>query len=91
MATTLDEEFRKTMAEFAAGATVANERFSLTSVRIVATNIDADAEVWSLTAAEAEKRARKYRLVAAYALRGAALCDDHVSEMQAMVAEIPAP
>lgn len=90
MATTLDDEFRKTMAEFAQGAEAANERFSLTTVRIVATNIDSDEEIWSLTAAEAEKRGRKFRLIAAYALRGAALCDDHVSDMATMHEEITA-
>lgn len=83
MATTLDEEFRKTMAEFAAGANGANERFSLNTVRLVADNIDADQEVWTLTADEAEKRARKYRLISAYAARGAAICDEHADDMRA--------
>lgn len=77
MATTLDDEFRKTLAEFAPGAERANERYALTTVRIVAANIDEDADVWTMTSDEAEKRARKFRLMAAYALRGAAICDDH--------------
>lgn len=90
MATTLDEEFRKTLRDHAAGAGTANERFALTTVRLVSDNIDADAEVWTLSAAEAESRARKYRLAAAYALRGAAICDDHVEEVRAVL-ELVAP
>ena len=78
MATTLDEEFRKTLRDHAQTATGANERYALTTVRLVAANIDGDDDVWTLTAQEAEARARKYRLIAAYALRGAAFCDDHV-------------
>ena len=77
---TLDEEFRKTMSEFGAGASAANERFALNSVRIVAANVDADADVWMLSADEAASRARKYRLMGAYALRGAAVCDERAAE-----------
>lgn len=81
MATTLDEEFRKTLRDHAQ-ATSANERFALTTIRVVATNVDADEELWTMSAAEADKRARKYRLMAAYALRGAAICDDRVDAAQ---------
>lgn len=81
--TTLDEEYRKALAEFATGATGANERYSLNTVRIVAENIDGDAEVWTLSAAEAETRARKFRLAATYALRGAAICDERANEARA--------
>jgi hypothetical protein len=81
--TTLDEEFRKTLRDHAPNAGIANERYALNTIRIVSTNIDGDEEIWNLSAAEAESRARKYRLVAAYALRGAAICDDHV-EAQTM-------
>ncbi len=77
MASTLDDEFKKTMRDFAAGANGANEPFALTTIRVVAANMDSDADVWTLTTAEAESRARKYRLLSAYALRGAAICDDH--------------
>jgi hypothetical protein len=77
---TLDEEFRKTMAEFGAGASVANERFSLNSVRLVAANVDGDADIWTLSAEEAASRAKKYRLMGAYALRGAAVCDERAAE-----------
>jgi hypothetical protein len=77
---TLDEEFRKTLRDHAAGASGANERFALTTVRLVADNIDGDVEIWTFTAQEAEARARKYRLVAAYALRGAAICEDHAND-----------
>jgi hypothetical protein len=83
MATTLDEEFQKVLRDHAAGASRANERFALTTVRIVSTNIDGDEEIWNLSAAEAESRARKYRLAAAYALRGAAICDDRANEATA--------
>lgn len=83
MASTLDDEFRKTMRDFAAGANGANERFSLASIRTISTNMDSDEEVWTLTAAEAEKRGGRYRLIAAYALRGAAICDDHADDVRA--------
>lgn len=83
MSTTLDDEYRKTLTEFANGASAANEPFALTSVRIVGNNIDGDADVWLLSSAEAEARARKFRLVAAYALRGAAVCDDRAAEARA--------
>jgi hypothetical protein len=77
MATTLDEEFRKVLRDHAAGANKANERYALNTIRIVAANMDGDEEIWTLSPEDAEKRARKYRLMAAYALRGAAICDDH--------------
>jgi len=77
MASTLDDEYRKMMRDFAAGASGANEPYALTTIRVVAANMDSDADVWTLTAAEAESRARKYRLMAAYALRGAVICDEH--------------
>jgi len=81
MASTLDDEFRKTLRDFGAGAGGANESYALTTIRIVAANIDGDEDVWTLTAAEAEARSRKYRLMAAYALRGAAICDDHADSV----------
>jgi len=77
MATTLDDEYRKTLAEFARGANGANETFALNTIRIVSANLDGDADIWTLSAAEAEERAKRYRLISAYALRGAAICDDH--------------
>lgn len=80
MATTLDDEFKKALRDHAHGANGANERYSLTTVRIVAANIDGDDEVWTLSAEEAEKRAAKFRLIAAYSLRGAAICDDRAKE-----------
>jgi hypothetical protein len=86
--TTLDEEFRKTMRDHAAGAPGANERFALTTVRLMADSIDGDAEIWTLTAQEAESRARRYRMVAAYALQGAALCDDHGNDMRVVMAQV---
>ena len=79
MASTLDDEFRKVMKDFAAGASVANERYALTTIRVVAANMDGDEDIWTLTPAEAEKRQRKYLMISAYALRGAALCEDHVA------------
>jgi hypothetical protein len=82
MATTLDDEFRRTMKDHAAGATGANEPYALTTIRVVAHNIDGDEEIWNLTSAEAEKRARRYRLIAAHALQGAALCDDHADAVR---------
>lgn len=87
MATTLDEEYRKTLKEFATGAQVANEAFSLTTIRVVASNIDGDEDIWTLTAEEAEKRARKYRMVSAYAARGAAICDDRAKEARGELAQ----
>jgi hypothetical protein len=83
MASTLDDEFRKTLRDFATGASGANEQYALTTIRVVAANIDGDTDVWTLTAAEAESRARKYRLAAAYALRGAAICDEHADDVRA--------
>lgn len=79
MASTLDDEYRKMLKDFAAGASVANERYALTTIRVVAANMDGDADVWTLDAAEAERRGNKFRLMAAYALRGAAICDEHVA------------
>lgn len=79
MATTLDEEFRKTLKDHAAGASGVSEGYALASIRAVSINMDGDDEIWTLTAAEAEKRARKYRLIAAYALRGAVVCENHAS------------
>ncbi len=81
--TTLDEEFRKTLKDFAAGAKLVDEPYVLATVRLVADRIDGDEEVWTLTSEEAEKRAGKYRLIAAYAARGAALCDDHANDVRA--------
>jgi len=83
MASTLDDEYRKMMRDFAAGANGANEPYALTTIRVVAANMDSDADVWTLTAQEAEARGRKYRLMAAYALRGAAICDDHADDVRA--------
>ena len=83
MASALDDEFRKTMRDFAAGASGANEPYALTTIRVVSANIDGDADVWTLTAAEAESRARKYRMLSAYALRGAAICDEHADAVRA--------
>ena len=80
MATTLDEEFRKTMREFGAGASVANERYCLNTVRIVSTNIDEDERIWTLTGAEAESRAKKFRLMGVCSLRAAAICDERAAE-----------
>ena len=79
MASTLDDEFRKTMKDFAAGASVANERYALTTIRVVAANVDGDEDVWTLDTVEADRRASKYRLIAAHALRGAAICDEHIA------------
>lgn len=69
------------MKRFAANTIAASEPYALTTIRVVAENIDGDEEIWTLTAAEAESRARKYRMVAAHALRGAALCDDHADSV----------
>jgi hypothetical protein len=77
--TTLDDEYKKTLAEFA-HAESANERYAQNTVKLVAAQMDGDEEVWGLSAEEAEKRARKYRLISAYALRGAAVCDDWAEE-----------
>lgn len=79
MGTTLDDEFKKTLAEFR-HAESANERYAQNTVKIVAAQMDGDDEVWNLSASEAESRARKYRLIAAHAARGAALCDDRAEE-----------
>ena len=89
--TTLDEEFRKTMAEFGAGASAANERFALTSVRIVAANVDGDVDIWTLSSDEAASRARTYRLMGAYALRGAAVCDERAAEARGDIASVVQP
>jgi hypothetical protein len=80
MATTLDDEFKMALRDHAHGANGANERYVLSTVRIVSANIDGDEEIWNLSAAEAEKRAAKFRLMAAYSLRGAAICDDRAKE-----------
>jgi hypothetical protein len=82
MATTLDEEFQKTLQEFA-HADGANARYSLATVRLVAESIDGDADIWSMSADEADRLARRYRLMAAYSARGAAICDDRVAEARA--------
>ena len=81
MASTLDDEYRKSMSRFAADTIMASEPYALTTIRVVAENIDGDEDVWNLTAAEAESRARKYRMISAYALRGAAHCDDHAADV----------
>lgn len=81
MASTLDDEYRKMMKAFAAGASAANEQYVLNTIKLAAATIDGDEDVWTLTAAEAEKRQRKYLMVAAHALRGAAICEDHVADV----------
>lgn len=74
---TLDDEFKKTLAEHARGVAKVDEGFAFATVRLMVDSIDSEEEIWTLTAAEAEKRARKLRMVAAHSLRVAAICDEH--------------
>lgn len=88
--TTLDVQFRKVLRDHAQVAG-ASERFALTSVRLLATNLDVDTDVDALTSDDADRRARRYRLIAAYALRGASICDDHADSVREPIASCLAP